>query len=107
MSMSEPGVKHDQGKLQYRLMPVVVLREIVKVLTFGAQKYAPDNWRKVENRRERYTDALFRHIEAWRAGERQDPESGCHHLAHAACCLVFLMTEELEGARTFNPPEMK
>jgi len=33
----------------------------------------------------------LRHLTAWWAGEDLDPESGLHHLAHAACCLMFLL----------------
>jgi len=36
----------------------------------------------------------MRHIVAWWLGERDDPESGFHHLAHAMCCLIFLVEGE-------------
>lgn len=87
----DEGLKYDDGKLQYSLFPSNVLAEIVKVLTYGARKYAPENWRKVANGNQRYLDALYRHVEAWRAGEWLDPESKLPHLAHAACCVIFLL----------------
>lgn len=90
------GRKDDAGKPQYRLLPVRGLAAIVDVLTFGAQKYAPDNWMKVNNAVERYEDAMLRHLFAWKSGEKNDPESGLPHLAHAGCCLLFLMHFELE-----------
>lgn len=34
------GVKYDEGKLRYDLIPPEALREITKVLTFGAKKYS-------------------------------------------------------------------
>ena len=37
------GRKFDGDKLQYGLLPPLALRDVVKVLTFGAQKYEPDN----------------------------------------------------------------
>ncbi len=93
----KPGTKYDGGKLRWGLIPLNSLSEIVKVLTFGAQKYAPDNWQKVENARERYYDALQRHVVAWKMGELTDPESGLPHLAHAGCCLLFMLWFDLIG----------
>lgn len=34
---------------------------------------------------------------SWVAGERCDPETGESHLAHAACCLLFLLVHEIQG----------
>ena len=89
------GVKYDSEKLRYDLFPVEALEEITKVLTYGAGKYAPDNWRKVEPCNDRYFAAAMRHMIAHRKGEQMD-ESGYHHLAHAACCIIFMLTKELE-----------
>lgn len=77
----------------FSLMPPLSELEVVKVLTFGAGKYAPDNWKKIESRR--YVDAAGRHINAHRRGETKDSESGLHHLAHAICCLMFQLEKEL------------
>lgn len=92
-----PGRKDDAGKLRYDLVPVDALRAVTEVLTFGAKKYAPDNWRHVPDPRGRYTAALLRHVYAWMDGEEVDAESGCHHLAHAGCCLLFLLHFALKG----------
>ena len=35
------GVKLDQGKLQYELIPPELLEATADILTFGAKKYAP------------------------------------------------------------------
>lgn len=85
------GKKYDQGKPQWNLLPWLAVEEVVKVLTFGAKKYAPDNWRRVADARNRYSAAALRHISAFMRGEEQDPETGLHHLAHATCCLLFLL----------------
>jgi hypothetical protein len=84
------GLKFDNGKPRWELLPLNLVEEIVKVLTMGAEKYAPENWRKVENAKDRYYAALMRHIKAYRSGELVDGESGLSHLAHAACNIMFL-----------------
>ena len=89
------GRKFDGGKLEYGLLPPLALEETVKVLTFGAQKYERDNWKKVPESKRRYFDAMERHIWAWKKGEQMDPESGIHHLAHAMCCLMFLYEHDI------------
>lgn len=42
----------------------------------------------------------MRHLTAWWGGEKSDPESGEHHLAHLGCCVIFLLWFDLtkEGA---------
>ena len=84
------GRKFDGNKLEYGLIPPLAMKEMVRVLTFGAQKYERDNWKRVPDSKRRYFDALERHVWAWKMGEQLDPESGIHHLAHAMCCLMFL-----------------
>ena len=85
------GIKFDSGKPEYGLLPSFALDEVVKVLTYGAHKYAPNNWRHVENSSKRYYDAAQRHTWAIARGEVNDPESGFPHAAHAIACLMFLM----------------
>ena len=85
------GVKHDGGKLRWSLLPTGTVRSIVKVLEIGANKYSVDNWKRVPEARTRYYDAMMRHTDAWWNGEKLDPEDGLHHLAHAGCCLLFLL----------------
>lgn len=90
----EKGLKFDQAKDRWDLLPYVEVEEIVKVLTFGAQKYAAWNFSKVDDWKNRYFAALMRHLTAYWAGETIDPESGLSHLSHAGCCLLFLMYKE-------------
>lgn len=94
-SNTSNGRKFDGGKLEYGLLPPLALEETVKVLTFGAQKYERDNWKKVPDSKRRYFDAMERHIWAYKKGEQMDPESGIHHLAHAMCCLMFLYEHDI------------
>lgn len=87
------GRKFDSGKPRMGLLPPYALEAIAKVLTLGADKYAPSNWKYVEGREWRYFDAMLRHINSHSKGEMNDPESGLPHLAHAGCCLMFLLDE--------------
>lgn len=89
--MEERGIKFDNDKLRWDLLPIETIEETVKILTFGARKYSDNNWQKVENGKERYYAALLRHIVSYRKGELVDPESGNSHLSHAMCNLIFLM----------------
>lgn len=90
------GVKHDATKARWDLVPWAAMTEVVHVLTHGAAKYAPGNWRKVPDHRRRYLSAALRHMTAWAMGEIRDTESGRPHLAHAVCCLLFLLEREGE-----------
>ena len=96
---AQSGRKFDSGKPEYGLVPPYALDELVKVLTVGAQKYERENWRFVPDAERRYFDALQRHVWAWKRGETLDPETGLHHLAHAACCLFFLYEHSVGKAK--------
>ena len=88
------GMKFDQEKPRYDLLPAGAIDDLAKILTFGANKYAPNSWQEVENGIERYRAALLRHTFAMQRGEILDPESGLPHSAHAMCCAAFI--NELE-----------
>jgi len=90
------GLKYDDGKLRYSLVPPIAMKGLAEVLTFGAKKYAPNSWQTVPNGQERYLDALYRHLEAYRAGEKIDSDSGLSHLSHAISNVAFLLHFENE-----------
>lgn len=85
-------MKDTKGKARWDLLPFDLVEKAVDVLTFGADKYAPESWRQEKS--DEYFAALMRHIVAYRKGEVTDQESGLEHLAHAMCNLIFL--HELE-----------
>ena len=91
---AKAGIKFDGEKARYDLIPENALDEVVEVLTYGANKYAPDNWKHVPEWKRRYFAAAQRHIWAWKRGESIDSETGISHLAHAICCLMFMMERE-------------
>ena len=89
------GNKHDDRKLDYSLMPWKPLDEVVKVLMFGAIKYGRHNWKLVSDAKRRYLSAAYRHINAHAEGIANDEESNLNHLAHAICCLIFILWIDL------------
>src|SRR3990167_191438 len=89
------GIKHDAGKLQWHLLPMKYLRGVVQVLMYGANKYAPHNWRRGMPYTQVY-NAMQRHIHAYMDGIDNDADTGLSHLDHAMCCLMFLKAYSVE-----------
>jgi hypothetical protein len=105
--MSE-GRKDDAGKLPWWLLPLQPVEEVLRVLYWAAYEkqpkpYGPNNWQGVPDARRRYYDAAMRHLtDYWKrhtAGrtDMADHESGLHILAHAGCCILFVLWFELLG----------
>ncbi len=88
--------KHDDEKPRMTLLPPIALFEVAKVLTKGARKYSPGNWINSPVW-SRYLDAAQRHLSSFIDGENNDPEWGLSHLAHAICCLMFVLVFQLLG----------
>jgi hypothetical protein len=86
-SAHEAGAKLDDGKVRMGLVIngfALALREVAKVGTFGAAKYSDNGWKEVPDGINRYTDALYRHLNDEAAGEVFDSESELMHAALAA-----------------------
>jgi hypothetical protein len=93
---SNEGMKFDDGKVDWSLLPTEATEEILKVFAFGAKKYERFNFRK-GFKQSRLLAAAFRHIVAHMQGKDIDEESGLRHLAHAGCCVMMLLTNIIEG----------
>jgi hypothetical protein len=89
----EAGVKFDEGKIRYDLIPPEALEGLAWILTFGATKYGDRNWEKGMNWGRPFA-ALMRHMWAWWRGEEKDTETGKSHLWHAITNIAFLITYE-------------
>jgi hypothetical protein len=95
------GLKFDQAKPDWSLLPLDVMEEAVKVLTAGAKTYGRDNW-KLVTPNTRYLSACLRHLTKWQAGEKIDKDSCSPHLAHAICSLVFLLWMDMKKEGQIN-----
>jgi hypothetical protein len=95
------GRKDDAGKLEWSLLPKGSSHAVIRVLMFGAKKYGRENWIQVPEARQRYYDALMRHMDAWwQDPKSKDADTGESHLAHAICCAMFLLYLDTNGGCT-------
>lgn len=83
------GERHNQGKLRFDLVHPYAHEQMVRVLTKGAEKYAPRNWEKGMTW-SNVIASLKRHLQAIEFGEDYDAETGELHAAHLACNAHFL-----------------
>lgn len=95
-------IKADADKPRMDLLPPYAIAAVARVLGFGARKYSTGNWRKVDDHG-RYIAAALRHVFAHMTGEKLDAESGEPHMAHACCCLLFVLDLESEPLSRKDP----
>ena len=98
-----PAIKFDSDKLRYDLIPANALGVLTQVYTFGAKKYNDRNWEKGMSYG-RIFAATMRHCWSWFCGEDLDPESGLHHMAHAAFGCLALVEYHYTGKGTDDRP---
>lgn len=100
MSEPEVGIKHDDGKPRFDLIPARPLVALADLYRIGAAKYDDRNW---ENgiAFSRLFAALQRHAWAWWGGEERDPVDGQHHMSSVAWC-AFAIQELLETKPGFD-----
>lgn len=88
------------------LLPWTGLVQVAGVFAKGAEKYGAYNWRTPGQpvQHVTYVAAAFRHLAAYMDGQTLDPETGCNHLAHAACGLLILLDASAVGNAIDNRP---
>jgi len=91
---SDGATKYDGDKIRLDLLPYDAIEEIGKVMTQGAKKYRDRNWEKGMTWSRLFASTL-RHLFAFWRGEKVDPEFGISHLAHAGCCILFLLAHKM------------
>ncbi len=94
------------SKTPLGLLPWTALVQVAGVFKVGADKYGAYNWRTKGQpvQHVTYVEAAFRHLAAYMDGQTIDPETGCNHLAHAACGLLILLDASAVGNAIDNRP---
>ena len=101
------GTKYDNGKApvaEFLLDFAPEIMQVAKVWQFGAEKYEKSNWKKVDNGKTRYMNALMRHL-LLSDYEPVDEESGMSHLVHVvfnALAVLHFEGEEKERQALFT-----
>src|SRR3546814_20278471 len=70
-SMTMTGLRYNEGKTRYDLIPADALDLLAQVYSEGAKKYAPRNWEQGFKWMDCYASAM-RHGQAWARGEDLD-----------------------------------
>lgn len=91
----EKGLRYNDGKPKWSLVHFKSLEPLVRVLEFGALKYAPYNWQKGLDKVE-ILESLQRHLvdlidaeTSKNMGEKYDKDSNLHHIGHIMCNAMF------------------
>jgi len=84
---------NSESKLDWTLLPVEALEEVVKVLNFGnspEKGYGRESWKKETILKQ--LQSITRHVaELLKDPKATDPETGLSHAAHAACRALFIV----------------
>ena len=83
------GLRYNEGKTRYELLPPFAIDQLAKVLTKGSEKYDVRNWER-GMKWSNVISSLKRHIAAIERGEDYDPETGLPHASHVTCNAAFL-----------------
>lgn len=87
--IEDKGLRYNDGKTRYDLVPAFAQEQYARVLTYGANKYEERNWER-GMKWSKVLASLERHLAAIKRGEDIDPESGELHSAHVMCNAAFL-----------------
>lgn len=96
--------KFDTNKPMHDLIPPMAQKAMAEVLTFGANKYGRNNWKKLKpSQYNRYLNAALRHMQSIRMGETVDKETNLPHTWHLITNVAFLIHfEHITGIEEFN-----
>lgn len=83
------ALRYNEGKVQWSLVDFQSLEPMVRVLEYGAKKYARDNWKKGMPASQ-ILESMLRHTFKLMNGEFVDEESMCEHVGHIQCNALFL-----------------
>ncbi len=104
------ATKKDGGKVMLHLLPFDALAAVADVLTWACSphdgkdaKYAARDWERGCDW-SRYFRASLSHLWAHWMGEKYDKETGKLHLAHAAACVLIILTYQLRAIGNDDRP---
>jgi hypothetical protein len=90
--LSETGLKHDKGKLDWSLLDFELVEPLIEVLMLGESRYGYENWKKsFVNGNRRFRAARLRHEQAAQSDPtaRNAEDGNCYHLAQVALNALF------------------
>jgi hypothetical protein len=90
------GLRFNEGKRRFDLIPPDGLAALADLFTIGSRKYAERNWEKGMKFSNVFA-SLERHYQSWKAGEDRDPETGQLHIIHVAWNALVLAVYQLRG----------
>jgi hypothetical protein len=100
---NNPKTAFGLKKVPLHLVPPALEQGAAEAFQNGADKYGPFNWRDHTISATVYYAACKRHLDAWfdrtDAGDAA-PDSGVHHIKHAAACLAMIL--DVMGTERFN-----
>ena len=82
------ALRYNTGKPKWSLVHMHSLVPMIRVLEYGALKYAPFNWQK-PMKRDEVLDSMQRHLAALIDGNELDDESGLTHIGHIMANAMF------------------
>lgn len=91
IDFDKEGAKYDDGKQQWFALPLVILKPLADVMTYGEKKYKIFNCLKpFKDSDRRFWNAMVRHLTECQINPlAKDPESGCYHAASAAFAILM------------------
>jgi len=85
---AEKAMRFNDGKVDWSQMHYESMEPMIRVLEFGARKYAKKNWMKDMPITD-ILNSMQRHLAALMDGEVVDAESGIAHMGHVQCNAMF------------------
>lgn len=87
--MNGSGLRFNEGKTNYELIPVNSLEKAADIFYFGSKKYGKNNWEK-GMKWTTVISSLERHLQSIKKGEDYDKESNKLHISHLICNAMML-----------------
>jgi hypothetical protein len=83
--MTEKALRYNEGKLDWTLLDFDSIKPLVEVMTYGATKYARENWKlPCDNPREHLKSAM-RHLLSLFNGDEFDFDPNCEECKTGKC----------------------